>query len=113
MLDPDLLWHWQRTNDPLSALRLVLPFMMGATLGATLASLVTWIEGQLATGENWKSANVHSLPTASPANSVAPSDRTAIHRRRLGLNRHQPEVGWTTRFARRMPMTFRPEVHMW
>ena len=52
MLDPDLLWHWQRTSDPLSALRLALPFLMGATLGATLASLVTWIEGQLATEEN-------------------------------------------------------------
>ena len=47
MPDPDLLWHWLRTSDPSSALSLVLPFLMGATLGATLASLVTWIEGHL------------------------------------------------------------------
>jgi hypothetical protein len=50
-LEADLLWHWLRTSDHASAFSLVLPFLMGATLGATLASLVTWIEGRLATAE--------------------------------------------------------------
>ena len=48
MLEPDLIWHWLRTNDPSSALSHVLPFLASTTLGATLASLVTWIEGHQA-----------------------------------------------------------------
>ena len=47
MLEPDLLWPWMRTDDHPPALSVVLPLLMAATLGATLASLVTWIEGNL------------------------------------------------------------------
>ena len=69
MLDPDLLWHWQRTSDPLSALRLALPFLMGATLGATLALACDLNRGPARDrGEfRLKSASVHSLPAPSPA----------------------------------------------
>jgi hypothetical protein len=41
----DLLRHWlHTTDDPLSVLSLVLVLFMSATLGAILASLVTWME---------------------------------------------------------------------
>jgi hypothetical protein len=50
-LETDLLWHWLRTSDQPSPFSLVLPFLMGGTLGATLASLVTWIEGRLASAQ--------------------------------------------------------------
>jgi hypothetical protein len=46
--ETDLLWNWLRNSNQASAFSLVLPFLLGATLGATLASLVTWIEGRLA-----------------------------------------------------------------
>lgn len=51
MPDPDLLWPWLRTPGPSSAFSFVLPFLISATLGATLASLVTWIEDHLTTGK--------------------------------------------------------------
>jgi hypothetical protein len=50
-VEADLLWHWLRTSDHASTFSLVLPFLMAATLGATLASLVTWMEGRLAIAE--------------------------------------------------------------
>lgn len=65
MLEPDLMWHWLRANDPLSALSHALPFLAGATL----ASLVTWIEGHLELGENLDSrtADLRPLQVESPS----------------------------------------------
>jgi hypothetical protein len=49
MLDLDLLWHPLRMQDASSIVPLVLTFLSSAALGATLASLVTWIEEHLTT----------------------------------------------------------------
>lgn len=51
MLDLELLWPWPYPSEPLSTLRVVLPLLMGATLGAALASLVTCIEDHLTAEE--------------------------------------------------------------
>jgi hypothetical protein len=67
MLDTALLWQWLHSGDPSSALWFVLPFLMATALGATLASLVTWIEGSLtpvedhSTGDRMAS-NGQSIP---------------------------------------------------
>jgi hypothetical protein len=50
-LEADLLWYWLRTRDQSSVFAVALLFLLAATLGATLASLVTWIEGQFARAE--------------------------------------------------------------
>jgi hypothetical protein len=45
MPNSELVHNWlHTTDDPLSALSLVLVLLMSATLGAVLASLVTWME---------------------------------------------------------------------
>jgi hypothetical protein len=51
MPEPDLLWHWLDTVDHRQAFSHTLPFLMAAALGATLASLVTWMEGHLGIAE--------------------------------------------------------------
>jgi hypothetical protein len=52
MTAPDLLWHWLGLNDHHApAISFALPFLMSGTLGAMLASLVTWIEGVFAGAE--------------------------------------------------------------
>jgi hypothetical protein len=44
----EILRHWLNTpDDPLSALSLTLILLVSATLGAALASLVTWVEDYL------------------------------------------------------------------
>jgi hypothetical protein len=47
MMDADLLWHWLHTDNNQSSVLRLLSMLMAVTLGATLASLVTWIEGHL------------------------------------------------------------------
>jgi hypothetical protein len=45
MPNSELVHHWlHTTDDPLSVLSLVLVLLMSTTLGAVLASLVTWME---------------------------------------------------------------------
>jgi hypothetical protein len=66
MLDTALLGHWLHTGDPLSALWFVLPFLMATTLGATLASLVTWIEAYVLEGD-------HSVGDAAASNGPSNS----------------------------------------
>jgi len=53
----DQPWEWIATTDPLSAVLLALPFMIGFSVGAALASLTTWLEGQLGAqpGTTWLS----------------------------------------------------------
>jgi hypothetical protein len=66
MPNSELLRHWlHTTDDPLSVFSLVLVLFMSATLGAVLASLVTWAEEDLILA---KRAQTRSIQTRCPSN---------------------------------------------
>jgi hypothetical protein len=78
MPNSELVHHWlHTTDDPLSVLSLVLVLFMSATLGAILASLVTWMEEGLI---SWPRAPEHdpfrhAAGQTRTNGTVAPSNR--------------------------------------
>jgi hypothetical protein len=65
MFDPELLWYWLATDGHPSVLR-VLSFLMAATVGTILASLVTWIEGHLSLPEGLSSEHARARSRSLP-----------------------------------------------